>query len=240
MKDSLFPMRLNKFLAFKGFATRRSADTLIEKGSVFVNGKIAVLGQKVSETDRVEIQDHKPTSHRYVLYYKPRGIITHSPGENEVDIETDILKNHKVRGLFPIGRLDKDSEGLMILTDDGRITERILNPDEGHEREYEVTVDKRVTQTFLNRLSKGVRIEGYMTKPARAERAPVSEYVFTITLTEGKKHQVRRMCASLGYQVTSLKRTRILQFGLKTLKPGGIYTLKEKEVRAFQNALGLH
>lgn len=240
MKETEFPMRLNKFLAYKGFATRRSADTLIEEGRVFVNGKPAVLGQKVSETDRVELKGHDTSKFRYVLYYKPRGVITHSPSEGEIDIETDIFKNHSLRGLFPVGRLDKDSEGLMILTDDGRITERILNPDEGHERAYEVTVDKRVTQTFLNRLSKGVRIEGYMTKPAFAELMPASPNQFAISLTEGKKHQLRRMCAALGYQVLILKRTKILRFTLKSLKPGGIYALRENEVRAFQKSLDLH
>ncbi len=240
MKENEFPMRLNKFLAVKGFATRRGADTLIEKKQVFVNGKMAVLGQKVAETDRVEIKNHKPANHRYILYYKPRGVITHSPAEGETDIASDILTRHGLTGLFPIGRLDKDSEGLIVLTDDGRITERILNPDLNHEREYEVTVDKRVTQTFLNGMSKGVRIEGYMTKPAHAELAPHSEYVFTITLTEGKKHQVRRMCAALGYQVTQLKRTRMLHFTLKTLKPGAVYTLKEKETGFLHKSLGLH
>ncbi len=240
MKEIIFPMRLNKFLAYKGFATRRGADTLIETGRVFVNGSPAILGQKVSETDRVELKGHDTSKFRYVLYYKPRGVITHSPAEGEIDIETDIFKNHSLRGLFPIGRLDKDSEGLMILTDDGRITERILNPDEGHERAYEVTVDKRVTQTFLNRLSKGVRIEGYMTRPAVTELNPAFPDQFTITLTEGKKHQLRRMCAALGYQVMRLKRTRILTFSLKSLKPSDVYTLKGKEIQAFQNALGLH
>lgn len=240
MKENDFPMRLNKFLAVKGFATRRGADTLIEKKQVFVNGKMAVLGQKVAETDRVEIKNHNPVEHRYVLYYKPRGIITHSPEKDETDIASDILTRHGLTGLFPVGRLDKDSEGLMVLTDDGRITERILNPEQNHEREYEITVDKRVTQTFLNRLSKGVRIEGYMTKPAHAERMPHSEYVFTITLTEGKKHQVRRMCAALGYQVKQLKRTRMLHFTLKALKPGAVYSLRAKEIHFLNESLGLH
>jgi 23S rRNA pseudouridine2604 synthase len=234
-----FPMRLNKYLAHKGFSTRRGADQLIEEGRVFVNGKKAVLGQKVTEHDRVEIKDHDTSNYRYILYYKPRGVITHSPERDEIDIETHIRKEHGLTGIFPVGRLDKDSEGLMILTNDGRITERILNPDAGHEREYEVTVDKRVAQTFLNRLSKGVKIERYMTKPAKAV-AGKTENTFSITLTEGKKHQVRRMCAALGYQVVRLKRTRMLSFELKRLQPGKIYELKPKEAHALQKSLGLH
>ena len=239
MKEEVYPMRLNKFLALRGFSTRRGADELIEKKKVFVNGRLAIIGQKVTESDRVELKDHDTSKYTYLLYYKPRGVITHSPDEGEVDIVTDILENHGIKGLFPIGRLDKDSEGLMILTNDGRITERILNPDIGHEREYEVAVDKRVTQTFLNRMSKGVRIEDYTTKPAVAELHPKSDHVFTITLTEGKKHQIRRMCAAMGYQVVALKRTRMLAFSLKALKPGAVYTLKPKEAQGFQKSLGL-
>lgn len=240
MKDLVFPMRLNKFLAYKGFTTRRGADSLIEKGLVFINGKSAILGQKVHETDRVEIKNHTQKSYVYILYYKPRGVITHSPENDEVDIVTQVKKDHNITGLFPIGRLDKDSEGLIILTNDGRITDRLLNPDEEHERTYEVVVDKRVTQTFCNRLSKGVSIEGYMTKPAKAEPLTRNDRAFTITLTEGKKHQVRRMCAALGYQVTQLKRTKMYTFELKSLKPGALYKLKPKEVSALHKSLNLH
>lgn len=240
MNEYAFPMRLNKFLATRGFSTRRGADLLIEEKRVFVNGKPALLGQKVHETDLVEIKDFDTSHFIYILYYKPRGVITHSPAEGEVDIATDIRKHHRLLGLFPVGRLDKDSEGLMLLTNDGRVTERILNPEQEHEREYEVTVDKRVTPSFCNRLSKGVFIEGYMTKPAHAEMNSSSEKMFSISLTEGKKHQVRRMCAALGYQVTALKRTRLLHFNIKTLTPGGIYKLKPKEVKYLQESLGIH
>ncbi len=235
-----YPMRLNKFLAHKGFATRRSADKLIEEKRVFVNGKPAMLGQKVTEDDLVELKDHDTSHFRYILYNKPRGVITHSPAEGEVDIVTQIKKDHSLIGIFPVGRLDKDSEGLILLTDDGRVTERILNPEHGHEREYAVTVDKRVTQTVLNRLEKGVNIEGYNTKPAKATLDTGNDRVFTIILTEGKKHQVRRMCAALGYQVRSLKRTRMLDLELKTLKTGAVYKLKKGETMRLQSQLGLH
>ncbi len=232
-------MRLNKYLAVAGYATRRSADTLIQEKRVFVNGKVAELGQKVLETDLVELKDFSPKEFRYVLYYKPRGVVTHSPAEYEVDIATQIRKDHSLTGLFPIGRLDKDSEGLIILTDDGRITDPMLNPEIGHEREYEVVVDKRITQTTLNALERGVTIEGYRTKPAKAVKSTENENMFTFTLTEGKKHQVRRMCAALGYQVVSLKRIRMHSLEIKRLKPGGYYMLKANEAKKFRLSLGI-
>jgi len=234
-----FPMRINKFLALKGYATRRSADTLIEKKRVFVNGEIATLGQKVLETDVVEIKDLQMKGNRYVLYYKPRGIVTHSPATYETDIIAQIKKDHNVTGLFPIGRLDKESEGLILLTDDGRVTDKLLNPEVGHEREYEVTVDKRVTQTFLNALSRGVNIEGYRTQSAVTKKDTSNDRRFTIVLTEGKKHQVRRMCAAFGYQVQELKRIRLHTLELKRLKSGAMYQLKPNEARKFTASLGL-
>jgi len=240
MPDLQFPMRINKFLAHRGFSTRRGADVLIEKRKVFVNGKPAVMGQQVTADDLVEIKDFDTSHYRYILYYKPRGVITHSPEGDEVDILTRIKKDHNLSGLFPIGRLDKDSEGLMILTNDGRITERVLNPTEEHEREYEVLVDKKVTPNFLKHLSEGVNIEGYLTKKAKAVASKAQTNMFSITLTEGKKHQVRRMCAAFGYQVKQLKRTRMLNFELKNLKSGAFYELKPKEFKKFQSELGLH
>ena len=233
-----FPMRINKYLAQQGYATRRTADTLIEKKRVFVNGKIATLGQKVEKTDLIEIKDFDTTHFRYILYNKPRGVITHSPASHETDIITQLKKDHNISGVFPVGRLDKDSEGLILLTNDGRITDRILNPKEEHEREYEVTVDKKVSNFLINNLTKGVNIEGYVTKPAKAEMTK-DDRIFKITLTEGKKHQVRRMCAALGFQVKALKRTRILNLSLKNLKPGAFYELKPKEFAKLQETLGL-
>ncbi len=222
-----------------GFATRRGADALIESGKVFVNGKRAIIGAQIQEGDRVEIRKAPVVHYRYILYYKPRGVITHSPEAHETDILSRIKKDHRVEGVFPVGRLDKDSEGLIILTDDGRITERLLSPREEHEKEYEVTIDKKVTSGFLRNMSAGVKIERYQTKPTKALAHPKNDHMFTITLTEGKKHQVRRMCAALGCQVKSLKRTRIMNFTLRKLHPGQMHELKQNEVKAFQEALGL-
>jgi 23S rRNA pseudouridine2604 synthase len=234
-----FPMRLNKYLAHKGYATRRDADVLIERGDVLVNGKPATLGQKVTETDKVEVKGRSQEKHRYILYYKPFGVATNASSPDEIDIVTYVKKKNSITGLFPIGRLDKDSEGLIVLTNDGRITSRLLNQEDPLEQEYEVTVDKRVTQTFLNRLEKGVRIGGYMTQPTRASLHDGNEKVFTIALTESKKYHIRRMCATLGYSVQSLKRTRIDKLSLKRLKPGAFHELKGLEAKAFQRALGL-
>ncbi len=235
-----FPIRINKYLAEKGLATRRGADALIEAGKVTVNGKLALIGQQIQATDRVVLKEDATKRHyRYAIYYKPRGIITHSPGENETDIATQVAHDHSVTGLFPVGRLDKDSEGLILLTDDGRVTKRLLEPQYDHEKEYTIVVDKKVTGAFLRKLTHGVNIEGYVTKTAVAVASPRNEYTFSLSLTEGKKHQIRRMCAALGYQVLSLKRVRIMNLKLHPLKEGGYRELGGKERKAFGTSLGL-
>lgn len=234
-----FPIRINKYLAEKGLATRRGADALIEAGHVTVNGKPALIGQQINAGDVVELKNVKKSSYRYILYYKPRGVITHSPGPNEVDIAMRLKKDFKMEGLFPVGRLDKDSEGLMLLTNDGRITKRLLDPEKDHEKEYRVVVDKRVTGAFLRKLAHGVNIEGYTTKPAKAEADPRNEYAFSLTLTEGKKHQIRRMCAALGYQVERLVRTRILGFSLRPLTEGKYRPLSSRELKVLGKILDL-
>ena len=231
-----FPIRINKYLAEKGFSTRRGADALILKGVVFVNGKKAVIGQQVVDGDIVDVRE-KQKEYRYVLYYKPRGIITHSPGAGETDIEARIKKDFGLAGLFPVGRLDKDSEGLVMLTDDGRITDRLLNPKYMHKRTYEVTVDKPITSSFLVHMKHGVDIEGYVTKPADIEK--VTNDRFLITLTEGKKHQIRRMCAAQGYQIKVLKRVNILTLTLGGLKSGQYRTLQGTELDTFLSGINL-
>jgi 23S rRNA pseudouridine2604 synthase len=234
-----FPIRLNKYLAHAGFATRRSADTLIAEGRVFVNGKPALMGQKIEEADKVEIKNHDTSHHQYILYFKPLGISSQSTEGETADIVSRIKRDHKITGVFPIGRLDKQTEGLIILTDDGRITSRILDQKYVAEQEYEVHVDKRVTQTFLNRLSKGVRIGGYTTHSTQANISKENDHEFTIVLTEGRKYHIRRMCAMLGYSVTGLKRTRIADFSLRNLKPGGFYRLTPKDATILQSNFGL-
>lgn len=207
-------LRINKRMADLKLASRREADALIEAGAVLVNGTPAILGQSVSEADVIEITG-QPKKSLYLAYYKGRGIITHSPTEREIDIATKLSSDYGLSDVYPVGRLDKDSEGLMILTNDGRVTGPLLDPASAHEKIYEVIVDKPLTGTFLKQIEVGVDIEGYVTKPATAKK--VNEKRFHLTLTEGKKHQVRRMCAALGYQVQSLKRLQIANIDRKSV-----------------------
>ena len=229
-------VRINKYIADQGLASRREADALIEDGKVLINGKVAKLGEQVDESDVVELKgaSEKKT---YLAYYKGRGVITHSPAEDETDIATKLKKDFGLTDVYPVGRLDKDSEGLMILTNDGRVTGPLLDPAAFNEKEYEVTVDKPVTGRFLKQLEKGVNIEGYVTKPAKAEQK--SPKRFLLTLTEGKKHQIRRMCAALGYQVQSLKRVRVLNIQLGQLKPNQYRKITGGELKTFLKALGV-
>ena len=233
-----FPIRLNKYLAHTGVASRREADTLIEKGVVIINGKKAIMGQKVEEGDVVELTG-KTKEKKYLAYYKGRGIITHSVAENEVDIDTRLKQDYGFSDVHPVGRLDKDSEGLLILTNDGRITGPLLSPETSHEKEYEVTVDKALNGHVLTDMERGVDIEGYMTKPTTAKMHPKNKRKFTIILTEGKKHQIRRMCAALGYQVQDLKRVRIMNIELGTLKPNQYRKIAGRELTQFLTALGI-
>ena len=219
--DPVYPMRINRYLAFKKHSTRRGADALIEKGRVFINGRKAVLGDKVmSEADVIEVRE-KPRKYRYFAFNKPRGIETGSP----------------IGGVFPMGRLDKDSQGLMILTDDGRVTDALLNPDYEHEKEYAVSIKGRLPNNFKRRMERGVNIEGYTTKPCTVN--VTDEQHFTITLTEGKKHQIRRMCANLGQDVATLKRIRIMNVRVGNLAEGSSRELVGAERAAFLQSLGL-
>lgn len=231
-----FPIRINKYLAETGIASRREADALVTAHKVLINGSPAVLGQQVTATDVVELIG-KQAKKTYLAYYKGRGIITHSPAEHETDIATRLKQDFSLTHVNPIGRLDKDSEGLMILTDDGRLTGPLLDPDANHEKEYEVTVDKPVTGMFLTIMSTGVDIEGYRTKPATARAHPRTQKKFTLTLTEGKKHQIRRMCAALGYQVQTLKRVRIIHIALGDLKPNQYRKLSSDELHELLRVL---
>ncbi len=234
-----FPMRINKYIAHQGIASRREADALIEKKHVTLNGKTAVLGDIVNEHDVVEVSTKNKTKKHYFAYYKGRGIITHSPGEGETDIATKIATDYNLTDVYPVGRLDKDSEGLIILTNDGRVTRELLAPEHGHERVYDVIVDKNVTGWTVKHLEEGVNIEGYTTKPAKAEKHPKNPKRFTISLTEGKKHQIRRMCAALGYQVQTLKRVRIANIELGKLKPNQYRKIAGKELDTFLNTLSI-
>lgn len=235
---SIFPMRINKYLADQKIASRREADTLIEAGKVLVNGKKAVLGQQINEGDKVTLSG-ATKKYQYLAYYKGRGVITHSPAEGEVDIAMRLKRDYSLTSVAPVGRLDKDSEGLIILSNDGRITGPLLDPESGHEKEYEVTVDKPVTGMFLKLMAIGVDIEGYRTKPAVVKASARNQKKFNLTITEGKKHQIRRMCAALGYQIDTLKRVRVMNIVLGDIKANQYRKIAGEELKTLMKELGL-
>jgi pseudouridine synthase len=226
-------MRINKYLAKQGIATRRGADELVTRGKVHINGRVAKMGEKVLETDKVDIvgkQSNKKLT--YLAYNKPRGVITHSPQQGEKEIK-DLVGGD----VFPIGRLDKDSSGLIILTNDGRITDRLLNPEYEHEKEYRVRTLNPIREGFKRALEPGIRIEGYLTKPCTVRKTGPNSFV--VTLTEGKKHQVRRMVSAIHNTVTELERTRILNVRLENLKPGSWRAIEGKELEELLKHLGI-
>ena len=236
-----YPMRINKYLAHEGIATRRAADELVAKGKVLINKKIAVLGDKVEEGDQVElVGSTAPKKFVYYAYNKPVGVITHSPQLGEKDIKASITKKNtksEMSDVFPIGRLDKDSSGLIILTNDGRVTDRLLNPDYDHDKEYRVRTLEPLRESFKKAMESGVNIEGYLTAPCKVRKTGPQS--FNITLTEGKKHQVRRMVAALHNQVTELERVRILNIRLEDLKPNATRPIVGDELATFLTEIGM-
>jgi 23S rRNA pseudouridine2604 synthase len=233
-----FPIRVNKYLAHTGVASRREADVLIAAGKVTINGKKAEMGQAVEENDNVAVVGKTKTK-SYYAYYKGRGVITHSPAEHETDIAMKLAADYGITHVSPIGRLDKDSEGLMILSNDGRITGPLLDPENDNDKEYEVLVDKPLSSMFRRSMEMGVDIEGYKTKPAKLVASPKNDKKFSLIITEGKKHQIRRMCAALGYQIQTLKRSRILNIELGKLKPNQYRKIAGPELETLLKTLGL-
>ncbi|MED5017841.1 23S rRNA pseudouridine(2604) synthase RluF [Paenibacillus chibensis] len=221
-------MRINKFISETGFCSRREADKLVESGKVTINGETAVLGSQAEEGDEVLINGQplnpKKKSHVYIALNKPVGITS----TTEQHIKGNIVDfvGHTER-VFPIGRLDKDSEGLILLTSDGDVVNKILRAEGKHEKEYIVTVDKPVTTSFLTGMAGGVKILGEMTLPCTVTR--ISERVFKIILTEGKNRQIRRMCSAFGYSVRRLQRIRIMNIHLGSLPKGKWRDLTDAE-----------
>ncbi len=233
-KPITYPIRINKYLAEKKYSTRVGADELIKKGLVRINGRTAVLGDKIQNpSDMVEVLSLQK-SYSYYAYNKPVGIVTTSPQKDEQAI-LDITRFPKK--VFPLGRLDKDSHGLILLTDDGRITKRLLEPQFDHEKEYYIRVDKPVAPDFLKKLERGVVIDGYKTKPCTAHKLGADS--FTIILTEGKNRQIRKMCQELGRTVLDLRRVRIMNIQIGTLPEGAFREIEGKELRVLLASLGL-
>lgn len=209
-------MRINRYLAKQGIATRKEADRLIAAGRVFVNDRRAVLGERVTADDRISLDQPKEhlKENVYFAYYKPRGIVTHSPQGNA----RAIVEREGESVLFPIGRLDKTSEGLIILTNDGRVTERLLHPRFEHEKEYLVTVRERVLKETIHLLEQGITSEGEFLRAKKV--SIIASRKLSIILTQGKKHQIRRMLSAVHLTVENLTRIRIMGVHLGNLVPG--------------------
>lgn len=221
-------MRLNKFISESGKASRRGADKLIEEGRVFINGKRAKIGTQVEPGDDVRVDGNQlfiaPRSNVYIALNKPVGIT--STTEKKVKGNIVDLVNYPSR-IFHIGRLDKESEGLILLTNDGDIVNEILRSENQHEKEYVVSVDKAITPNFLKQMSEGVEILDTKTLPCELEK--VTNYEFKIILKQGLNRQIRRMCEALGYNVVRLQRLRIMNIELGNLPIGQWRYLSKKE-----------
>ena len=220
--------RINKFLSETGFCSRREADRLIEQGRVTINGKVPEMGTKVTPSDEVRVngkliqeRTEKPI---YLAFNKPAGIEC----TTNLDVRDNIIDfiNYPER-IFPIGRLDKASEGLIFMTNDGDIVNKILRARNNHEKEYIVTVNKPITDRFIDRMANGIPILETITKKCKVEQ--ISKYVFRIILTQGLNRQIRRMCEYLDYEVTALKRTRIINISLDVAE-GKYRNLTDAEV----------
>ncbi len=234
------PIRLNKYLSEVGYCSRRKADELVASGLVLVNGKPAHNGMRVTDEDYIEIDhvmlDLKKHKKRTLLlaFNKPRGIVCSSTGQGAKTVEEYLALSYRV---FSVGRLDKDSEGLLLLTNDGELANRISRARFYHEKEYVVTVDKPVTEKFLHQLSAGVKLDEGMTRTCRAWKS--ADRTFHIVLTQGLNRQIRRMCMACGFKVTLLKRIRVLNITLGELKEGQYRRIFGEELCELLKILGL-
>ncbi|MEJ6981467.1 23S rRNA pseudouridine(2604) synthase RluF [Pedobacter sp. P351] len=227
---SLNSTRLNKYISESGICSRRQADKFIENGNVFINGKRAKIGDQVLPADRVvvngnAIEPRKEEDAIFIAFNKPVGVTSTSEASTKNNIVDYV--NHSER-IFPIGRLDKDSQGLIFLTSNGDIVNKILRAGNNHEKEYLVTVNKPITNEFIDSMSSGVPILGVMTKKCTVTKE--SPFVFKIILIQGMNRQIRRMCEFFGYEVTKLERTRIMNISLKGLPVGEWRELTEQEM----------
>lgn len=221
-------IRINKAIADTGYCSRRQADSLIEAGKVTINGILATLGSRVQPGDQISVHGQPITSKPkpvYLAFHKPVGI-TCTTDRRINDNIIDYI-NYPER-IFPIGRLDKPSEGLILLTNDGDIVNKILRAGNNHEKEYIVTVNRPITDDFVKRMSNGIPILDTITKKCRVEK--ISRYVFRIILVQGLNRQIRRMCEFLNYEVTALKRIRIMTIELGDLPVGTWRELSQEEL----------
>ena len=236
MDNKIKETRLNKYLSEIGHCSRRAADKLIDEGRIQVNGKTVLMGQKVSPSDRIEVDgilvEDNQENNIYIAFNKPTGIVCTTDTRVEKDNIIDYI-NYPSR-IFPIGRLDKMSEGLILLTNDGDIVNKILRARNNHEKEYIVTVNKPITTDFIEKIRNGLPILDQITKKCFAEQIHKKE--FRIILTQGLNRQIRRMCEYLEYRVVKLKRIRIMNIELNT-KVGRYRDLTKKEMTELQSLL---
>ncbi|GAB3296104.1 pseudouridine synthase [Hymenobacter tenuis] len=223
--------RLNKYISESGVCSRREADRFIEQGNVLVNGKRASIGDQVTSKDRVSVNGNiiEPRAEEdavYIAYNKPPGIIS----TTDTGIKDNIIRaiKHSVR-IFPIGRLDKESQGLILLTSNGDIVNKILRAGNKHEKEYIVMVDKPINDLFIEGMANGVPLGGVMTQPCKVTKE--TPYIFRIILVQGLNRQIRRMCEYFGYEVVQLERIRVMNINVKGLGVGEWRELKEKELK---------
>lgn len=229
-------IRLNKYISETGICSRREADKLIESGRVTIDGIVAEMGTRVKENTNVKVDGksiRKVEDLVYIALNKPVGITC----TTEKSVKGNIVDfvRHKKR-IFPIGRLDKDSQGLILLTNDGDIVNKILRAGNNHEKEYIVTVNKPITDEFIKDMSKGVKILGTVTKECKVKRE--SKHIFRIVLTQGMNRQIRRMCEALGYSVTKLERIRIMNISLHGIKMGKYRDLNVEELKELNYLIG--
>ncbi|MCH5341782.1 MAG: rRNA pseudouridine synthase [Acetatifactor sp.] len=233
-------MRLNKFLAHCGICSRRDADRLIEQGEVQVNGALAKPGQTIMETDQVTVSGKlvKAVDRTVVLaFYKPLGVTCTEKDPHAEKIISDIIP-YPIRVTYA-GRLDRDSEGLLLLTNNGDLIQAMMRGANRHEKEYLVKVDKEITSDFLSKMSSGLYLKDLDVKVRECELEKVGKYTFRIILTQGINRQIRRMCAACGYQVRSLKRVRVMHITLGDLKPGEYCELSEADVMRLYQDCGI-
>ena len=228
--------RLNKAISDSGYCSRRQADKFIEQGLVTINDQLASLGDRAMPNDIIKVKNitiNKNEQLVYIALNKPVGITCTTDRRVEGNV-VDFI-NHKER-IFHIGRLDKPSEGLLLMTNDGDIVNKILRAGNQHEKEYVVKVDRRITDSFIKRMQSGVPILDTVTKKCKVEK--IGRFVFKITLIQGLNRQIRRMCEHLGYEVETLKRERIMNIELGKLPTGKWRYLTEKELKDLKQSLG--
>lgn len=227
--------RLNKYISETGFCSRREADKLIDAGRIKVNGNLPEMGVKVSDADTILI-DGKPLKAKpkrvYIAYNKPVGVTCTTEKKIKSNIVSAIDYPERI---FPIGRLDRPSEGLIFLTNEGDIVNKILRAGNNHEKEYVVTVDRTINKRFVERMAGGLPILDTVTKKCFVKQT--GDKTFTIILTQGLNRQIRRMCEYLGYEVTALKRVRIMNVNLNGLRPGQWRHLTEQEMAEINKAI---